>query len=518
MRLNFDPSRNASAAYQRCRTIGSGSFGVVFHVSSVTTGQDRAMKVIKKAPSEIPFLKNEIEAMMRLDHPNVVRFHEFFEEHGSVSVVTEFCTGGDFTALLGGKCSSDELRVLFRDVVAGVSYCHRLGVAHRDLKLQNCLLAEGMHRRVGKVIDFGLSSIRRQEGPAGDGDAWMGSAQGTLPYTAPEVLSRARYGLKCDAWSLGVMLYYLLTNEHPFLANFQLGSTGLIKSVLHGQVRLEPLDAQKVDYHAQDLVFKLLAKQPLDRLGAGGALREKWLSGTIGQCGTKIGLSMRTLWRRLRAFGQLPQFAKAALMFLGQQATVAEAEESRESFLSLDKDGDGHISCEELADAMHLSWCPNKVEDVVKTIDLDGDGRVSWAEWLSATLPLQQRLRSVSVQRALFNFFDVDGNGAISSSELTRIVGREEAERVLSWSGGESLPWESFRVLVGHIEDDSDGEARPNLVPPSDCQPRVSRGATQPNLDHEDRPQPRIRRHITCSGGRCTFDRNLRGRARAPMV
>merc|ERR1719512_235359 len=156
----------------------------------------------------------------------------------------ELCDGGDFHSLFKSKTPHLELQFLFRDVFLAVSYCHAGGICHRDMKLENCLMCKGPKRRIAKVIDFGLAAIHR----SGQDKRWMEELLGTKYFVAPEVIDEwTRYGFECDLWSVGVMLYIVLTNEHPFAAKAsKLSQHRLFKAIQVAPLRKKPLKERKV--------------------------------------------------------------------------------------------------------------------------------------------------------------------------------------------------------------------------------------------------------------------------------
>merc|ERR1719330_558428 len=210
----------------------------------------------------------EIEAMLQLDHPCVVKFYEFFEQRFGVCVITELCDCGDISELLGGCCQEGELQALFRDIVTGTAYCHGKGIAHCDLKMENCLLTSGKHRRVGKIVDFGLAQICRDESQS---ESWLSGTSGTRMYTAPEVYCHRHYSVKCDMWSLGIMLYFLLTGKAPYNRAIDRKTSDRIKE---GHYHQTPLMEASIDPLARELTRGLLVLNPKERLSAAAALEE----------------------------------------------------------------------------------------------------------------------------------------------------------------------------------------------------------------------------------------------------
>eukprot|EP00421_Protoceratium_reticulatum_P047161 CAMPEP_0168452130 /NCGR_PEP_ID=MMETSP0228-20121227/48989_1 /TAXON_ID=133427 /ORGANISM="Protoceratium reticulatum, Strain CCCM 535 (=CCMP 1889)" /LENGTH=529 /DNA_ID=CAMNT_0008466761 /DNA_START=1 /DNA_END=1588 /DNA_ORIENTATION=- len=447
--LNYDPARAFDKHYSRGSKIGAGGFGIVYRCRRHLTRVERAVKTIAKTKvkEDMHFVLTEIEAMLRLDHPNIVKFFEFFEQPGEILVVTELCTGGDFAALHGGRTALETLRPLFRDVLLGVAYCHDLQIVHRDLKFENCLLCLGPSRTMAKVIDFGLSAIRREADPVerrrsipgASGDAWLKEALGTKYFAAPEVIDQdSRYGVKCDLWSVGVMLYILCANEHPFAKNAaKLDTKALFKLVVSGSYREEPLRKAKVEDAAQALMRGLMVREPARRLSAVEALQMAWLRPSSSrELDIKKAVSKGNsdaMYRRLSSWTETSHFDKAVLMLVAHQAKVQEVEQMRAAFLALDKNGDGSLSKEELATGLKSvghTLPKSRFEDVFRWLDSNENERVDYCEWLCATMEPHLIDTDNSIQE-LFEFFDSDASGFVSVEELTRVISKEEAQLVV---------------------------------------------------------------------------------------
>lgn len=166
--------------------------------------------------------------MMKLDHPNILRLIDYFEDPKYVYLVLELCTGGElFDRIIQNKFYNEEdARMIFRQIMSALQYCHSNGVVHRDLKPENFIMISPKDPFTLKIIDFGLSRTFNndrvlREMPSDDGNrrrktrAVLKTKAGTPFYIAPEVLT-GNYSEKCDVWSVGVILYILLCGYPPF--------------------------------------------------------------------------------------------------------------------------------------------------------------------------------------------------------------------------------------------------------------------------------------------------------------
>ena len=267
--------------YKITRKIGSGAYGEVRKCYLRETGELRAVKIIKKKAlekSERERLRNEAEVLRQMDHPNIIKLYEIFEDKKYYYIITEFLTGGElFEKITDEEFYSDfterDAANIMEQVFAGINYCHETGIVHRDLKPENLLLESnvsstdlgGKNKFKIKIIDFGTSNKF-------DKGTKMQEWYGTPYYIAPEVLKKS-YNEKCDIWSLGVILYILLVGYPPFNGA---EDSQIISAVKKGKYSLDEPEWDDVSEGAQDLVWKCLTYDPDKRTSASDALQHPW--------------------------------------------------------------------------------------------------------------------------------------------------------------------------------------------------------------------------------------------------
>ncbi|XP_051942093.1 MAP/microtubule affinity-regulating kinase 3a isoform X4 [Hippocampus zosterae] len=211
-RSSEEPQQPHVGNYRLLKTIGKGNFAKVKLARHILTGREVAIKIIDKTqlnPNSLQKLFREVRIMKILNHPNIVKLFEVIETERTLYLVMEYASGGEvFDYLVAhGRMKEKEARAKFRQIVSAVQYCHQKHIVHRDLKAENLLLDADMNI---KIADFGFSN---EFTLANKLDTFCGSP----PYAAPELFQGKKYdGPEVDVWSLGVILYTLVSGSLPF--------------------------------------------------------------------------------------------------------------------------------------------------------------------------------------------------------------------------------------------------------------------------------------------------------------
>ena len=250
-----------------------GAFGEVISVIHKKTRQIRAVKIVSKKnkfDETIEDIFNEIKILKLLDHENILRFHEYFEDKKKFYIVTDFCKGGALYDEIHsrGKFIEMDAAILVKSLLKGLSHCHRNNIVHRDLKPENiCFFDQRKCLTNAKIIDFG-TAIAITEGMI------LRNKRGSVFYLAPEVISK-NYGPKCDLWSLGCITYCLLSGFPPFNGASDLLITEKVKK---GEYSFDKNAVwRSVSDDAKDFIRKLLEKNVDKRLSADEALQHPWI-------------------------------------------------------------------------------------------------------------------------------------------------------------------------------------------------------------------------------------------------
>ena len=286
------------AKYQMGKEIGRGGFSVVYEATNKETGSVVAVKVIdkkKQDDEQLVLLQREISIMKKLDHPNIVKLYDVYDEEKTISLVIEFISGGELydEIVKRGSFTEEDACTVIKQVLSATAYLHANGIAHRDLKPENLLLNDVKTLEV-KIADFGLSK-----------DFTMASAMttccGSPSYVAPEVLTQGVYNDVCDIWSIGVILYVLLSGYLPFYAETQ---DELFDKILSGQFSFRNKVWNDVSPLAKDLITKMLTLDEHERPSAAQCLQHDWFKTAnptkqLGSLGSlrdlRAGVKPRTL-------------------------------------------------------------------------------------------------------------------------------------------------------------------------------------------------------------------------------
>ncbi|XP_041941418.1 MAP/microtubule affinity-regulating kinase 3a isoform X3 [Alosa sapidissima] len=253
--------------YRLLKTIGKGNFAKVKLARHILTGREVAIKIIDKTqlnPTSLQKLFREVRIMKLLNHPNIVKLFEVIETEKTLFLVMEYASGGEvFDYLVAhGRMKEKEARAKFRQIVSAVQYCHQKHIVHRDLKAENLLLDADMNI---KIADFGFSN-----------EFTMGSKLDTFcgspPYAAPELFQGKKYdGPEVDVWSLGVILYTLVSGSLPFDGQ---NLKELRERVLRGKYRIPFY----MSTDCENLLKRFLVLNPVKRGTLEQIMKDRWIN------------------------------------------------------------------------------------------------------------------------------------------------------------------------------------------------------------------------------------------------
>ena len=426
-------SQEPDLVYFREKILGSGSFGTVYLVKHRELHKYFAMKVIQKNPHiNEENLLNEIALLKKMDHPNILKILDFFSLKMEYNIITEFCQEGELYNEIKAKAPfTEELSAYYiREILLAVHYCHNMKIVHRDLKPENILIVQRMKNGFQpiKIIDFGTAKVFSKTKKE---HLLIGSAY----YIAPEDLNK-NYNEKCDLWSCGVILYFMLCGKVPFNGK---NEKELFENIHKGKYDLESYPWGIISENAKDLIKKLLILDTKKRLSAEEALKHSWFNIEIIKEMNNINsineINTIKLIRNLINYRSDNILRCAVIAYLVHNNTqLNQAHDAIKLFNNIDQNGDGKISKEELFNGLqsYLASEGDKlkqdVELIFRHLDTDHNGYIEYEEFIRAAVDKEYFLNGDFIKFA-FNYFDRDGNGNITLEEVKNLFYQNEKNK-----------------------------------------------------------------------------------------
>lgn len=400
------------------KKIGEGSFGKVFLVRERCSGLTRVCKVINRSLSNMSLeqIEAEVAVLKSLDHPNIIKIFEVYEDNEHMYIIMENCGGGELFERIheavskGFRLSERYVAHVMRQIMAALAYFHSRNIVHKDLKPENILMQEKSHHSSIKIIDFGLAEIFKSV------DDHSSHAAGTVLYMAPEVFLRD-ITTECDVWSAGVVMYFLLAGTLPFTGKS-------IKEVRNNVLNTEPKydeDCIHITPEGINLLQLMLQKDPTQRPTAREVLSHPWFRYSKSN-NEPICINNRLL-HNLKSYMKQNQLKHALVNMMAHQLNVTgpQIKQITKTFKQLDQDGNGVLTPEELISGLQSAGVPQwDINRIVQSMDVDDTGFISYTEFLAACY--EWRDSELGVIKAAFNKMDIDGDGKLSVDEFEKVL------------------------------------------------------------------------------------------------
>eukprot|EP00746_Dinoflagellata_sp_MGD_P158868 gnl/MRDRNA2_/MRDRNA2_86576_c0_seq17.p1 gnl/MRDRNA2_/MRDRNA2_86576_c0~~gnl/MRDRNA2_/MRDRNA2_86576_c0_seq17.p1 ORF type:complete len:505 (+),score=116.36 gnl/MRDRNA2_/MRDRNA2_86576_c0_seq17:88-1602(+) len=426
------------------KKMGEGSYGAVSKCTNKSTGVVRAVKSISKAQMKnLDRFKQEIAIMKMMDHPNIIKLYESFEDHRNIYLIMEICSGGElFDRIIEtGHFTEVQAAMVMQQILRGIFYMHEIKLTHRDLKPENFLFQtkDPIEKCTLKIIDFGLS-CKFSEGSV------LTTKAGTPYYVAPQVLA-GKYDQSADLWSCGVIMYVLLCGYPPFYGETD---ADVLTKVRLGNFTFNAADWKNVSEDAKNLIRMLLKMNPRDRYTAEQSMNHVWIKNKAPKA-QAVPLQA-SLVDNLKGFRSTNKLKKAALHVIAGQLDESAIKNLRSVFLQLDDNGDGLLSVQEMRDGLTkagLKEIPPDLQQIMEQVDSDGSGVIDYTEFLAATLDKKAYLQE-DVCWSAFRVFDRNGDGKISMAELEQCLAGGDVEAAMGAS--------AVKELMKEVDTNGDGE------------------------------------------------------------
>lgn len=407
-------------SYEKIKELGSGSFGIAHLCKVKSTGERRVVKAVKKSSAQMPVedIEREILVMRQIDHPNIVRLFEWYEDKKQIYLVMDALRGGSLRDVLlsfhekGRWLKEEWVRLATRQVLNGMAYCHDLRIIHKDLKDENIMLLKNdpnwQEDPFIVIIDLGCAEMFSPGDP-------QGKVVGGTPITmAPEVWMN-RFGPKCDVWSVGVILFEMLSGSLPFDVS-SLNPVEWIERHKAGP----PMDLVKTSPVGRGLCQSMLTFHEKQRPSMRNCLAHDWFSARPKTLMTVPPAQFDAL------AGFCKQFAlkRSIMLEVAARLPMERATKIVEVFKQWDVNRDASLSFEEMRACFKQMGINDEgvMRRSFEALDVNSDGCLSFSEFTAGVLPLfndllQERLK------ALFDEHDRDRDGALNKDDVRRLLG-----------------------------------------------------------------------------------------------
>lgn len=419
-----------TSSYQVLEEINRGPGYVckrVKHISSDLTFNAKFLskKLLRGNFVNPTIMRRELLTLKTLTHPNLVKIVEFYDDENYYIVVQEHCSGGPLLEKITQKQQLSEgvVKTLMHQLLSAVKYCHDRRVLHRDLSPDTVLLAEEGSNDVLKVTDFGSLSFF-------DANKRLSGRFGSVYYSAPEVFE-GMYAEQCDIWTCGIFLHILLLGFPPFHG---VTDTEVKRAICEDLLNMHDEKYAGVSDPAKDLMHRLMIKDPLYRISAAEALTHPWFQ---AEARPTDALQLRNVLVSMSRFRNICRLKDAIFNFIcTHMLSIQDYKELRQIFESVDQNGDGTLSRDEIRSQL-VSFLPantldTRLEEIFQKVDSDRNGIIDYEEFIKATIDVA-KVESKEVLRKTFQMFDKDSNGYISAEELRLVLESAELDEGVDW-------------------------------------------------------------------------------------
>ncbi|CAD8054893.1 unnamed protein product [Paramecium primaurelia] len=439
----FTSTEDISKIYQFGKVLGVGSFGKVVTARMIKNPEKQfAIKIIErvKVKGREEVMANEIYMLKRLDHPNIIKFHEVYQNNQNFYICMDYCKGGELVEWIPKKYKSfheQHIQEIMKKIVSAVSYIHDQGIVHRDIKAENIMITSKKDDGEPKLIDFGLankfdtSHLKR-----------LKSFAGTPMYMAPEVI-KGSYDEKCDIWSLGVLLFTLLSGHLPFHGDTK---EELYDNIQKANISFDSAIWSHISSEAKDIIKRMLSKQPGQRPTSKELVKHNWFkkqfkndeknSSVLNNSLTSSIVENRSIYSLLKQNQGGAKFKKEVKTLLINQLNETELNSLKEIFKKIDVDNSGTITFQELKEALKAEGSPATFEDIEKLINnvsppqtseevgkRKKDFVIKYSEFLASCIDERKFITKEKLSY-LFKIFDTDNSNFITKQNIKEAFAR----------------------------------------------------------------------------------------------
>ena len=415
--IDYSPEKK----YKLISNIGQGSYGNVYLAYNIYTNEKVAIKKIYKTLDIITESEiiNEIDILKKLNHPDIVKILEFYKTETAYYIISEYCSGGELFEKAETHLSENQIAVIFKQILSGLSYLHSNNIVHRDLKLENILISDKEYVPITgeeyldiKIIDFG--NAKHFEKNIKDK-----SIVGSTYYIAPETFMK-KSGKESDLWSAGVILYMLVVGSPPFSGE---SDKKIFSSVRKGVYDKNYSRWKNASSEVKDLIEKLLVSDPKKRLSAKEALEHVWFNKYQSNA-LYYNISKNEILQciqNLLSYDVENKFQELVLAYIiHNMPKINQTKIAIQLFKLANTNGDGKLQKNELKKVLLYFVSEEYLtnfDKIFELLDSENKGYIEYSEFLRASLDRKSIVTEENLKSA-FNFFDKENRGYFDEEQM----------------------------------------------------------------------------------------------------
>ena len=411
----FSKQTDYKKKYEYIQMLGSGSFGKVrLYVDRQCKTLRYAIKTLKKDflnKHMIDSIEREVDILRSLDHPNIVKYFETYEDDHFIHIVMEYIPGDNLFKVITNKkyfkFTEKEICQIMTCLLKAVLFLHHNNIVHRDIKPENILFSVPRDFNALKLIDFGLSIQKNAKND--------NRRVGTPYYMSPEMI-HGNFVYESDMWSIGVILFVMVTGKQPFRAR---DKEGVFEKILNAKYDKKSLEKSKCSNELKDLIKKTLVKDYKKRISVESALSHKWFS-LFENNVNNFQIIDQDILDSLQNFQYTNILQKETFYYLAKLSNDKEILKLKKAFEIIDKDNSGEIEYEEIPkifEDLGIQASEQELKNIFKSLDFHCDGKVNYSEFLAGTLSSLKIFKDDKLLSA-FKYFDVNDEGQITCDSI----------------------------------------------------------------------------------------------------